>query len=333
MKDEAVESVESIESIDIGRDRTIEIRHTTAADAELICGLYGRLSLEDRHRRFFSAFQPELPWCRDWASVGERGGYGVIAIAHHPDRDEVAGEAGYALRSDGDGDLAVTVAPHWRGWLGSYLVDVLTRHAASNGIDNLQADVLLENRPMLKILHHRGAVSLEHSLGAVRLTIGTAGYVPSWPPEAEGHRVLVAAPGGRWSGAEAAEQAGCVTAVCSGPSRRQRGGCPVIEGGRCPLADNADAIVILLDADDEQTRQLIALHRKNLPGVPIFVTRRLSESAPLPAGCNEISASGTDTVANILSLIGPTTEPDRPVETLPSGRAIGPTRHPREGSP
>lgn len=300
---------EAVESIDIGRDRTLEIRPTTAADAELIYELYQPLSLEDRHRRFFTAFQPELSWCRDWASVGERGGHGVIAIVHHADRDEVAGEAGYALRSDGDGDLAVMVAPEWRGWLGSYLVDVLVRHAASNGIDNLQADVLLENRPMLAILHHRDAVDLEHSRGAVRLTIGTAGYLPSWPPNAEGHKVLVAAPGGRWSSADAAVKAGCVTAVCSGPNRRHHGGCPVLEGGRCPLADNADAIVILLDPDDEQTQQLVALHRKNRPGVPIFVTQRAIESAALPADCNELSASGTDTVAHILSLVGPATKP------------------------
>jgi hypothetical protein len=307
---------EAVESIDIGRGRSIEIRPTTVADAELICELYGPLSLDDRHRRFFSAFQPDSPWCRDWASVGERGGYGVIAIVRHPDRDEVAGEAGYALRVDGDGDLAVTVAPGWRGWLGSYLVEMLTRHAASHGIDNLQADVLLENRPMLQILHRRGAINLEHSLGTVRLTIGTAGYLPSWPPKAEGHRVLVAAPGGRWSDADAAEKAGCVTAVCSGPSRRQRGGCPVVEGGRCPLADNADAIVILLDPDDEQTQHLVALHRKNRPGVPIFVSRRLAESGKLPADCNEISASGTDTVAHILSLVGPATQPGGPVATF-----------------
>ncbi len=300
---------ETDESIDLGRDRTLEIRPTTIADAELICELYQPLSLEDRHRRFFSAFRPELPWCRDWASVSERGGYGVIAIVHHADRDEVAGEAGYALRSDGDGDLAVTVAPKWRGWLGSYLIDVLARHAASRAIGSLQADVLLENRPMLAILHRRGAVNLEHSRGAVHLTIGTAGYLPSWPPKAKGHKLLVAAPGGRWSGEDAASRAGCVTAVCSGPGRRQRGGCPVVDGGRCPLADSADAIVILLDPDDEQTQHLVALHRKNRPGVPIFVTRRLAESAAFPADCNEVSASGTDTVAHILSLLGPASEP------------------------
>jgi len=295
------------ELVDIGRNRMLEIRATTAADAELICELYRPLSLEDRRRRFFSAFQPDIRWCREWASVGERGGHGVIAIVHHADHDEVVGEAGYAMRADGDGDLAVTVAAAWRGWLGSYLIELLAQHATAHGIGNLQADVLLENRAMLAILRRRGSVDLEHADGLVRLTIGTAGYVPSWPPHAVGRKLLVATPGGRWSGEHAADRAGCVTAVCSGPGRRQRGGCPVLAGGHCPLADSADALVILLDPADGDTERLVALHRERRPGLPIFVSSRLAESGTVPADCIEVSTSPGETVDQILSLIGPGT--------------------------
>lgn len=299
---------ETAEWIELRGGRVLEIRPTTEADAQPLCDFYGRLSLEDRNRRFFTAFQPRLAWCRTWASVAERGGYGVVAVAHDGDEETLIAEAGYSLQRDGDGELAVTVAPEWRGWLGGYLVDVLVRHAASRGIDNLQADVLLTNRPMVAILRHRGAVSLGHDNGSVRLTIGTSGDVPSWPPRAEGHRVLVAARGGRWSGEDAAADAGCVTAVCAGPGARRRSGCPVLEGERCPLADGAEAIVVLLDPDDERTQRLVEIHRRQRPGTPLFVAPRAITAGAAPADCLEISTSDDETVAHILSLVGPRLE-------------------------
>ena len=77
-----------------------------------------------------------------------------------------------------------------------------------------------------------------------------------------------------------------------------------MNGERCPLADEADAIIVLLDPNDEDTEQLVALHRQHRPGVPIFVTHDLSESDSIPADCIEISAHGADSVAHVLSMIG-----------------------------
>ncbi len=174
--------MQEVEIIDAGKGRTVEIRPTTAADADALQALYAPFSLEDRHKRFLSAFVPTDRWCKSWATIAERGGFGLIAFAHGEDGDEVIGEAGYALQDDGDGEFAVAVAPAWRGWLGIYLVDRLVRHAAAAGVHNLQAEVLLENRPMLAILRHRGAVDLEHPGSVVRVSIGATGDVPSWPP-------------------------------------------------------------------------------------------------------------------------------------------------------
>jgi hypothetical protein len=157
---------------------------------------------------------------------------------------------------------------------------------------------------MLAILRHRGAVDVEHSPGVVRLTIGTSGDLPSWPPAAEGHKVLVAARGGRWAGERAAEAAGFTTAMCSGPERP--GGCPLLEGGRCPLADEAEAVVVLLDPADDRTKQLIELHRAQRPGVPILVVPSSEGPATVPEGCTEIATSADETVAHIMSVIGST---------------------------
>ncbi len=145
------------EHFDVGDLRTLVIRPTTANDARHLEVLFRSLDPDDQRRRFFTAWSPNETWCGSWASVAERGGFGVIALVNDSAGETAVGEAGYAIRSDGDGDLGVTVVDDWRGWLGAYLVDRLVEHAAANGIENLQADVLLENLPMRRILAHRGA--------------------------------------------------------------------------------------------------------------------------------------------------------------------------------
>ncbi len=294
------------EVFDLANGARMEVRPTDARDAERICALYETLSLGDRHRRFFSAFKPRLDWCREWADVASRGGFGVIAIVRRPgEPDEVAGEAGYAIRRDGDGDLAVTVAPKWRGWLGPYLLDVLVRHAASAGHRSLQADVLLENGPMLSLLKRRDPVAMEHDAGAVRLSIGTTGSPPHWPPNEHRPRVLVEVAGRRWSGEHAADVAGVATAMCAGPAGRAEHGCPVLAGGRCPLADGADAIIVLLDPNDERSEALVRAHREQSPGTPVLVRHHSGEGARDGVdGCVEVDADGAAAVAQALALIG-----------------------------
>ena len=302
----------------------MSIRTTVAEDAERINALYGAMGAGDRHRRFFSAFRPDLEWCRDWATVGERGGFGVIAVVapgveRGPGRldtesgevcagEIVVAEAGYAMRSDGDGDLAITVATGWRGWLGPYLLDVLVRHAAAAGVASLQADVLLENGPMLSLLRRRDPVALGHDDGMVHLSVGTGATTASWPPDDDRPRVLVEVAGRRWAGERAAERAGVATVMCSGPAGRKRHGCPVLEGGHCPLADDADAIIVLLDPDDERTTTLVDAHRRAVPGRPVLVRRSVRDDQGGADGCTEVAGVGDAAVAQVLALIGPRQE-------------------------
>ena len=301
------------ETFELADGARMEVRPTTAADAERISALYETLSISDRHRRFFGAFRPHLDWCRQWADIASRGGFGVLAIVHRDGvPDEVAGEAGYAIRDDGDGDLAVTVAPSWRGWLGPYLLDVLVRHAAATGLANLQAEVLLENGPMLSLLSRRGPVALGHDSGVVRLSIGTSGPVPTWPPADARPRVLVEVAGRRWAGEQAAESAGLATAMCAGPAARGDDACPVMHGGRCPLADEADAIVVLLDPDDERGASLIQAHRDQSPGIPVLVRHHTpTHDGADVLGCIDAESDGAAVVAQLLSLIGARPESDQ----------------------
>jgi hypothetical protein len=294
-----------IDDVELADGRHLVVRTTTADDADAICGLYRDLAPDDRRRRFFGSFTPRREWCREWATIGERGGFGVVAFVRGEHGEELAGEAGYAMRDDGDGDLAVTVARPWRGWLGAYLLDVLLRRAAAAGVTNLQAEVMLENGPMLSLLQHRDPVSLGHDDGVVRLSIGTGGPTASWPPADHRPRVLVEVAGRRWSGERAADAAGLATAMCAGPGGRARHGCPVLDGGSCPLADDADAIIVLLDPDDERSQRLVEAHRSRSPGTPVLVRHTRAEAGEaLHPGCVEVAADGGAAVAQVLSLIG-----------------------------
>jgi ribosomal protein S18 acetylase RimI-like enzyme len=296
-----------LDTIDLADGRRMVIRPTTSDDGERIRALYQGLTEDDRHRRFFGAFNPRSAWCRAWASVGDRGGFGVIALVEDPGSgpepgDEVvAGEAGYAMRPDGDGDLAVTVAADWRGWLGPYLLDLLVEHAAAAGVANLQAEVMLQNSPMLSLLRRRDPIALEHDDGIVRLSISTTGTTASWPPEDHRPRVLVEIAGRRWSGERLASAAGLSTAMCAGPDGRVGHPCPVLEGGTCPLADDAEAILVLLDPDDERSRQLAASHRRRVPDRPVFVRTSAGRD---PQGCVGIAEDSGEAVAQLLGLIG-----------------------------
>ncbi len=293
------DAIDAIDAIEMADGRTMVIRPATADDAEAIAELYRHLPMSDRHRRFFGAFTPREEWCRQWATAAERGGFTALAIVD----GTVVGEAGYALRGDGDGDLAVTVAVGWRGWLGSYLLDVLVRHAAEHGVRNLQAEVLLENGPMLSLLRHSDPVALEHDDGVVRLSIGTSGSSPAWPPGERRRKVLVEVPGRRWSGERAAESADLAVAMCAGPDARRGHECPVLAGGTCDLAQDADVIVVLLDPDDDVSHRLVEAHRRNSPGTPVFV-RHGAVPVDASAGYRELDGDGAAAVEQILSVIG-----------------------------
>jgi RimJ/RimL family protein N-acetyltransferase len=157
--------------IDLPSGGRLEVRMMTLADADLLDQLYGTLSAADLRRRFFTAGRPSRRVVEYWAAIGEHGGFGVIAIAHQ-ERVRPVAEAGYALLDDGFGELAITVVPDWRGWLGPFLVEVVAEHAAACGIPGLKAEILTDNTIMRRVLGHRGAVVAECGSGTMLLATG-----------------------------------------------------------------------------------------------------------------------------------------------------------------
>ena len=70
----------------------------------------------------------------------------------------------------------MTIAPEWQGRrLGPYLLDTLVAVATARGVPNLQADILLGNSRMLRLLSRRGYMELgRNEFSEVRVAIDAA---------------------------------------------------------------------------------------------------------------------------------------------------------------
>jgi GNAT superfamily N-acetyltransferase len=278
------------------------VRPVSSGDVDGLAALYAGLSDDDRYRRFFSCYDPDRSFFERAAAVASRGGCGLVAIdvaadGREPGEGRIVGEANYELLPNGDGELAMAVAGDRRGWLGPYLLDALIEAAAARGVPNLEADVLVANSRMLTLLRSRGYATLpSDDWVTVRLIVGTAGRTPVWAagdePSTPSHspRVLVEAPGGRWHAGHEAAEAGLRVVTCSGPSG-PRSRCPVLQGRPCPLAAEADAVVVSHPLDDDRWRALVDGHAAVHPGVPVCVEPRPPRT-PASEGARPLPASG-----------------------------------------
>lgn len=270
--------------LDLRGGRRLIVRPSTIADVDGLRELFGGLELEDRRRRFFSAYRPDRRFLERLATVPEDEGVQLVAVETGPEGDErVVAEAGYRLLADGDGELAITVARDRRGWLGPYLLDALVEAAARRGVPNLEADVLTGNRQMLALLRWRGDATLDREdFSILRVLISTTGDTPGWPPGAGHPRVLVEAPGGAWHATPEARRAGLEVVACPGPTHRP-GTCPALRGEPCPLAAAADVIVISHPPDDEQWAALPEAHEHLHEGVPVCLEVTGETASALPS--------------------------------------------------
>jgi hypothetical protein len=258
------------QTIELPGDRTLVVRHSQPEDARALGELYAGLSLDDRYHRFFSGSMP-AGFAERWSRLDERGGVGVVAVVRDEHGERVVAEAGFGMLPSGDGEFAITVAHEWRGWLGAYLLDVLVREAADRDVPNLEAEILIDNRPMLALVHARGYAVVDHDeWSSVRVTIGTGTSTPDWPNLDQRPRVLVETPGGRWSPTREAQARGMQVIACPGPATQPHG-CPVLDGRPCPLAAHADVIVFAFPPSDPGAQLVLGEHPRLHADAPLVV--------------------------------------------------------------
>jgi hypothetical protein len=294
--------------IELPGGKKMTVRQMVEEDVAGLDALYTGLSVEDAYRRFFSGFGGR-GFAPTWYARTRDEGFGLVAVVDDglPGARVVA-EIGYVLLPNGDAEFGLTVARDWRGWLGPYLLDVLVEVAAARGIPNLEADILTENRPMQTVVRSRGVATMGsgEDFSVVRVAIAAASHDrPSWPATPGRRRLLVESQGGRWVHARDASRAGFEVMSCGGPDAR----CPALEGRPCPLAADADVIVLARPPADERTRELLEAHADLHRGVPVLVQRAAGEPGD-PACSLRAGSTGAEVVATLRRALGEGPPPD-----------------------
>jgi acetate---CoA ligase (ADP-forming) len=148
----------------------VHVSPAKPADAPAVRLLLNELSDRSRWLRFFSAF-PNLAKAARWATEMDNGRrYGLVATTERDGR--MVGHAGLERASDrperAEVALEITDAMQGKG-LGTVLLCQLAEAANELGIQVLEAEVLPENRQMIRVLRDCGYPVKVHSVPGVAL--------------------------------------------------------------------------------------------------------------------------------------------------------------------
>jgi RimJ/RimL family protein N-acetyltransferase len=133
----------------------LHLRAIRPDDEPRLVELFHRLSPRTVYQRFFRAYD-DLPrhWYRALANVDYRTRLALVAEDRESGRPLLRAVARYEPgESPGTAEIAVVVEDAWqqRG-LGRLLLDALLIAAEARGLRRFTADVLADNRPMLRLL-------------------------------------------------------------------------------------------------------------------------------------------------------------------------------------
>jgi RimJ/RimL family protein N-acetyltransferase len=156
----------------------VHIRPIRPEDDRVLVELFSRLSPETVYQRFFSAL-PELSpgMARHLADAHETNRQAMAAEVD----SEVVAVARYESTSElGVVELALVVADAWQNrGLGRILLRAILRAAEANGIHRFRADVLAENRRMLRLLATEGEIYDRKTEAGVSTLLFTARTITS----------------------------------------------------------------------------------------------------------------------------------------------------------
>ena len=154
--------------------RLVEIRALKPSDREELLSAVGRMSDQSIYRRFFS---PKRHFAdREVASyvdIDFVGHVALVAVVSENGRPTIIGGARYVVSGPGSAEVAFAVVDGYQGQgIGGLLMKHLIELARRAGLEELVAEVLPHNTPMLKVFEHSGlTTSMKREHGAVHVVL------------------------------------------------------------------------------------------------------------------------------------------------------------------
>lgn len=138
--------------------RRIEIRAQRPDDREDLIAAVNRTSAQSLFRRFFAVKRyfsdREVEF---FTNVDFIKHVALVAVMEENDRPVIVGAGRYIMVRPGQAEVAFTVIDHYQGQgIGSELMRHLIANARDAGLEELVAEVLPDNTPMLKVFEKCG---------------------------------------------------------------------------------------------------------------------------------------------------------------------------------
>jgi RimJ/RimL family protein N-acetyltransferase len=166
--------------------RRVEIRAQRPEDREGLHAAIQRASSETLYHRFFAAkrsfSEQEAHFFLDIDFVNH---VAVVAVANEDGSPAIVGGCRYVVLEPGRAEVAFSVIDDYQHkGLGSALMRRLAEIGREAGLEELVAEVLSDNTPMLKVFEQSGLAMTTRREGAVvHVSLSTAGPASAARPE------------------------------------------------------------------------------------------------------------------------------------------------------
>jgi len=138
--------------------RPVEIRALKPDDRDDLIAAVGRSSAQSIYRRFFGArrhfSEKEIAF---FVNVDFKTHVALVAVLQEDGQHEIVGGGRYVLITPGRAEVAFAVVDQYQGQgVGGVLLRHLATLARDAGLQELIAEVLPDNTPMLKVFQNSG---------------------------------------------------------------------------------------------------------------------------------------------------------------------------------